>query len=71
MTNLGKVGMGIHCDNSRQLEAQLERLRQLVTDSGTGTLQARYVVAAQLHSQKGQPEKEGLRILLSNRRMII
>lgn len=38
-------------DHNRQLEAQLDRLRQLVTDSGTGTLQSRYVVAAQLHSE--------------------
>jgi len=46
-------------DHNRQLEAQLERLRQLVTDSGTGTLQSRYVVAAQLHSE-GQEHKPEL-----------
>jgi len=44
-------------DHNRQLEAQLERLRQLVTDSGGGTLQAKYVVAARLHSDARQTEQ--------------
>ena len=45
-------------DHNRQLEAQLERLRQLVHSETASPmspgLQARYVVAADLHHEEGE-----------------
>ena len=54
--------MAILEDHNRQLEAQLERLRQLVHSGGEagvvegGGLQARYVVAAEMHNQESRAE---------------
>jgi len=54
--------MAILEDHNRQLEAQLERLRQLVhsgAESGVvqgSGLQARYVVAAEMHNQESRGE---------------
>merc|ERR1719370_1601309 len=56
--------MAILEDHNRQLEAQLERLRQLVhsgSESGVveaSGLQARYVVAAEMHNQESRTEPE-------------
>ena len=50
-------------DHNRQLEAQLERLRQLVHSETASPmspgLQARYVVAADLHHEEGEEIKVG------------
>ena len=59
--------MAILEDHNRQLEAQLERLRQLVhsgSESGVvdgSGLQARYVVAAEMHNQESRIEPEDSR----------
>ena len=53
--------MAILEDHNRQLEAQLERLRQLVSaETNNGTFSSRFVVAAELH--EGERRDDGAEV---------
>ena len=62
--------MAILEDHNRQLEAQLDRLRQLVsTETCNGSAQTRFVVAAELHEGERRKDTEsGVRPPPSSRR---
>ena len=56
-------------DHNRQLEAQLERLRQLVNaETSNGTFTSRFVVAAELHEGERRDDNSEVRPPPVNRR---